>query len=758
MKFRWLILIAVVAACCGGFQTTAIAAPSAGFSVHGTDPARLTVEYVLGELSLSTSTAAGQAVTVVALEGALPRQKTGFPELPTVTLSLPITAHGTPTIKIVSRREREIASARVLPSLGHVTRDIDPGTLTRFFGPVYTSHEIYPAVTVELGRPFVLGDRRGVNLRLNPVRWDAARGVLLVTEAITVEVVTAGTGGANILPDDAPASSREFGELHDQVFPRLVDTTTRDKYSSPLARGRMLIISHDDFAPALAPFRAWKARRGIATELVLMSETDGTAADLRRLVADRYLAASGLTWLVLVGDRDQVPTNVGTYDGSDADSPYAMILGDDLYPELFVSRVSAGDIRQVETQIAKFIAYERDPDIGYEAAWYGRAAGVASDEGVPADYERADLLRTDLLSRDYDRVDRIYQGLGATTAAITAAVNEGRSLINYLGHGTGVSWESVAYRIADIEALNNGGRLPWIIDVSCYNGDIARETCFAEAWLRAGTPEVAAGAVGMIAASSLAPWTPPTVMQAEVVDLLSAGTRQTLGALYYSGLMKVLDEYAGVPVATQVMEQNIVFGDGSLMVRTRAPQEYEVSLPAAVESVSEMLSLTVTGPAGGTVAVTHEGQLLGVADFEVAGVINVPLTGDLSALAVVAVTVTGANMVPYEGTLSVAAGTTAVLDQMLREQPVLHGNYPNPFNPSTRIVFELPAAQSVQLTVYDIRGHVVRRLAGGRLASGRHEIVWQGRDDRGREAPSGTYLYRLVTASGAQGGRMTLSK
>ncbi len=757
VKLHIYILIAVLTAGLGSAS-----APAAdGVTVSGANPGRIVVDYALGELGLTHTALAGETVTVVALEGALSRLEAGSPELPTMTTSLHIPAVGTPVVRVVSVQERELAVAPVLPSLGHVSRNVNPASLTRSFGPAYESGQVYPARIAELSRPFLLGDRRGVNLRLNPVRWDAARGVLLITEAITLEIVTTGTGGENTLPTAAPASSREFREMHSQVFPQdtiVADESLQQKYTAPIARGRMLLISHDDLAPALAPFRQWKARRGIATELVLMSETDGTAAGLRQLVADKYMTTAGLTWLVLVGDKNQVPANVGTYDGSDADSPYAMILGDDLYPELYVSRISATSLAQVETQVAKFISYERDPDMGTDAAWYSRGTGVASDEGVPTDYERADMLRADLLSQDYAGVDRIYQGLGASTGSISAAINEGRSLINYLGHGSGLSWDSVSFNTSDIAALNNGGRLPWIIDVSCYNGDFARDECFAEAWLRAGTANSPAGAVGMIAASSLAPWTPPTVMQAEVVDLLTAGTRNTLGALYYSGLMKVLDEYAGVPVATQVMEQNIIFGDASLMVRTKAPKQFIVTAPATIEAGTGLYSFAVTSNGVGTAAVSHAGQVLGVVDFNGSGVINVPIQSDLATLTEVEVTLTGPNMEPWMATAAVVTGATPVFDAVLPSQPVLHGNYPNPFNPSTQIVFELPAAQNVRLTVYDIRGREVTRLVAGQLEAGVHQIPWQGQDDHGRAAPSGIYLYRLETAKGQQNGRMVLSK
>lgn len=71
-------------------------------------------------------------------------------------------------------------------------------------------------------------------------------------------------------------------------------------------------------------------------------------------------------------------------------------------------------------------------------------------------------------------------------------------------------------------------------------------------------------------------------------------------------------------------------------------------------------------------------------------------------------------------------------------------NYPNPFNPETRISYSLPAAGKVQLSIYNLKGQKLIRLAEGEQAKGLHSLTWNGVDEKGRSLPSGIYLARLV--------------
>jgi len=70
-------------------------------------------------------------------------------------------------------------------------------------------------------------------------------------------------------------------------------------------------------------------------------------------------------------------------------------------------------------------------------------------------------------------------------------------------------------------------------------------------------------------------------------------------------------------------------------------------------------------------------------------------------------------------------------------------NFPNPFNPTTRIAFGLAAPADVSLRIYDAAGRLVRVLAEGARPAGNYSELWDGRDARGAAVASGIYFYRL---------------
>jgi hypothetical protein len=74
-------------------------------------------------------------------------------------------------------------------------------------------------------------------------------------------------------------------------------------------------------------------------------------------------------------------------------------------------------------------------------------------------------------------------------------------------------------------------------------------------------------------------------------------------------------------------------------------------------------------------------------------------------------------------------------------------NFPNPFNPSTAILFDLAGPGRVTIEVFDVSGRLVARLLDGRREAGRHRVEWRGEDARGSAAPSGVYFCRMRAGS-----------
>jgi hypothetical protein len=90
--------------------------------------------------------------------------------------------------------------------------------------------------------------------------------------------------------------------------------------------------------------------------------------------------------------------------------------------------------------------------------------------------------------------------------------------------------------------------------------------------------------------------------------------------------------------------------------------------------------------------------------------------------------------------------------------PVLLPASPNPFNPTTKIVFELPFESDVRLRICNTAGQVVRTLVEGREAAGPHTVSWDGRSDAGEELASGVYLSELRACGRVCREKLTLLK
>ena len=86
-----------------------------------------------------------------------------------------------------------------------------------------------------------------------------------------------------------------------------------------------------------------------------------------------------------------------------------------------------------------------------------------------------------------------------------------------------------------------------------------------------------------------------------------------------------------------------------------------------------------------------------------------------------------------------------IRDRPIPAQFALQDNYPNPFNPSTTIRYDIPNDAFINIVIYDITGREISRPISKRQSAGYHSTVWNGTNQKGEMQAAGIYFYQIQT-------------
>jgi hypothetical protein len=569
----------------------------------------------------------------------------GAPELPILAASLIIDDQSATSIVVLEEDHIDLPYKPV-PSKGNLTRDIDPDSIPYVFGKSYQG-KMWPADQAFLRQPYLMRDYRGQAVVFQPFQYLPTQETLRIYTRLVVEVRENGLSNQNTLQRATPpvVVDRDFSQIYSKRF---LNYQTESRYTPLEEQGDMLIICYDSFMDEMEPFVEWKRQSGMNVEIVAKSDIGTSATAIQSYVQDYYITP-GLTFLMLIGDSEQIPSL--SSDGGASDPSFGMIVGNDAYPDVFVGRFSSGNAAEITSMVERCVEYERDPQAG--ADWYHKATGIGSDEGSgigddgEIDWEHQDNIRADLLGFTFTEVDQIYDP-GASSTHVSNAVNAGRSFMNYTGHGSVTAWSTTGFNTGHIGNLTNENMLPLIVDVACVNGQFSGTTCFAEAWMRATHNGEPAGAVGIYASTINQSWAPPMAAQDECTDLLVAGEMKTFGGICINGAMLMNDEYNDFAMTRTWT----IFTDPSLQMRTDTPAAISASHTPGM--MSTMTSFVVnTAAAGAQGALYADGVLYGKAIADGLGTITILLDVAPPVGTELTLTVTAFNYMTYQGIVSV---------------------------------------------------------------------------------------------------------
>ena len=590
----------------------------------------------------------------------------GFPSLPKICRSIIIPDDKKIGIKVDSCSYVDYENLMVTPSKGLIFRDVNPDDVPYEFGEIYQKDEWYPSNVVDLGEPYILRDFRGIVVEVHPFQYNPAQKKLRMYDEVVVDVYPAGDGEINVYNrvKGFERIDSEFKQVYKRHFINFDETM--DRYNPVDEVGNMLVICYDGFYSTMKPFVTWKNMKGIPTEIVNLSEIGSSANDIKNYIIN-YYNTNGLTFVLLVGDIQQIPTLY--YSGYAASDPsYTYVVGNDHYPDLFIGRFSAQNTDQLETQVERSIKYEKNPSVDGE--WYHKGVGVASNQGPgddgEYDYQHVRNIRAKLLGYTYTFVDEFYDGSqggddapGNPTASMVAnAVDDGRSILNYCGHGSATSWGTSGFSNYDINNLVNDNMLPYVICVACNNGQFDDyDECFCEAWLRAtddnnGEP---AGAIVATGSSKSMSWSPPMDAQDEMNDILVESyvdnIKHSIGGIHFNGCMHMNDNYGSSGYSET--DTWHLFGDPSLVIRTDTPVFMNVTHDSLLPPDNPFLNVIVDGVESALCALSRNGTLLAWNYTNKNGETTLYVSQPLIEGEELDLVVTGYNRIPYNATVEV---------------------------------------------------------------------------------------------------------
>jgi hypothetical protein len=651
---------------------------------------------------------------------------------------------------------------------------------------VYTSSAPYPSSPVILASTGAMAGRKIATLKVFPLQYVPSEGQLVLNEDISFRVELVDCASEPVVPRETAA----VAGLRNSIVAGMVenggdlaaDFPETGTLSGPAAV-EYLIICHQNHVGAYTPLCDWKTRKGVPAAIRTWQDIAATysgrdgAEKFRNCIKDYYLN-HGTMWVAICGSGAKAAAYLrgcycdveGTLDAKipcdlyfcdmdgdwnlDNDSYWGEVGDDaDLYPDVYVGRLTGNTAAQCSTIVRKVLTYE----------------GALS---LPTDYERNMLFMGEWLDGDtdaainknmidnesvparFDPILKLYESSGNENhAAAMNALNAGKGIVNHDGHGNAslISIGPDVLSSDDMAALTNAPRYTVFYTLACDPGAFDNPMgCLARSFAEAP------GGGGFFVGNSRYGWYWPgasgygtgDVFDREFFKSIFVRGLTNLGAIHADAKIQRIP-YSGYEETDRWTQFSLnLFGDPETPVWTDTPKTVAVSYPAETETGAR--SFVVSASSGGSplaqarvclwkgndvylVSNTVSG---GMATFQIA-------PADTGTMLV---TVTKNGYQPYLGSSHVVDNSSGVAGSSLARSLGL-AVAPNPAMGPATISLSLPQVASgaaqpkASLALYDASGRLVVELPASATAA-QSRVDWNGRGADGAAVTPGIYFLK----------------
>ena len=544
----------------------------------------------------------------------------------------------------------------------------------------------------------IQGTMRGVQvgaLTINPVQYDPANNSIRVYNDIELEVHYSQYDKTASYNEFERTFSPYFAGIYKQLFNWRDDVYDQhpDLWQAPV---KMLVIANRMFEEALQEWLAWKTTKGIYVNTFYTDEIGTSASAIKAKIQEEF-GKDAPTFLMIVGDKDQVAPGVASADQTHcvSDLPYSSIDGDE-FPDMFHSRLSAVNAAQLSAMLNKALEYEQytmpDPSYLNNALLIaGEDSGYGVTVGRPTIW-----YATNYYYNAEHGFENVYEFSHGTYTNCYSYLSTGVGFANYTAHGSQESWADPSFTVSNVNSLTNEHKYFVAVGNCCQSGDWGYGTCFGEAMVRAENK----GAYAYIGSCPNTTWYNDYYFGVGATNHYS-GTMPTYEETTMGMYDAIWEDDAYNTVCSMLFVGNLacnaannlgyemhsptlyywqayhVLGDGSIMPFRVQPTQNNVShlptLPIGMDF------FTVSAEPGSYVGISKDGVLYGAGLIGESGSADIPIV-PITSGGDVTICVTHPRHIPYLNNIPAAAlnGAYIAVDNVQCEQSLVTGAYVTP--------------------------------------------------------------------------------
>jgi len=625
---------------------------------------RVVLKVDVNSLSFENLDTKGGTFTALRLDNYGFTNIVGEPQLPLIRKQVQIPFGAEVSVKVVDLKieKHSLRDLGIVHPLMPVQESLPKLPGAKESAPFNINSELYSRDSYYLPervRLFEIGIMRAYRFAavdIFPVNYNPARGEVEIVTEITVEVKLTGSDVGRTEWMLRHYWSPSMAALGERIFPNHFDLEP----GLPPTPIVSVFIVGDDFIdnPYLLDYVEWKKQKGFTVDVRTVSEVGGDSTGIKNYIRDQYHNSPvPPAYILLVGDTDRVPYCKGRRTSDETDLNYTLMTTGDYIPDLEIGRFSARNDNELGILVTKSSDYEQ---CNYSNTdWMNKACFIASTDswnhGVAEGTHRWVILNCmDPAGLESDSIWGYY---GGSTQDIRNALNDGRMVCNYSGHGSSNSWGGPSFTKSNIDQLTNRDMYPFVISHACLTGSFAASDCFMEHWVRAENK----GALASMGSAPSSYWTEDDIMEKAMFrSFFQYGYYTIYGMMFYGNDSLY---QAGFNMARYYFEAYNIMGDPAIILwfgTPRVPEvTYDPTLPSNPTEFTANVSYQGVGEEMALVACYMEGVLYGSAYTDPSGNVIVPLDPPPPD-GIMTVTTTGVDLWPFEGTVYVGGGGPTV--------------------------------------------------------------------------------------------------